>query len=49
MGAFYDPNALTGIYFGYAMSNEHREVISMILQGSLIKLYTMAKSLTKLS
>jgi hypothetical protein len=47
MGALYDPNALTGIYFGCAMPREHMEVIAMILQGSHTKLYTMAKSPTK--
>src|SRR5258706_1189401 len=46
-GAIYDPNALTGIYFGYEMPIEYREVIAMILQGSSTKLYVMTKSLTK--
>jgi hypothetical protein len=40
----YGTDCLTGIYFGVAMDYSHKEIISMILQGSSTKLYEMKKS-----
>ena len=40
----YGVNCLTGVYFGDAMEFSHKEIISMILQGSPTKLYEMKKS-----